>query len=190
MVELDRTRGWLHRGLVIASLVSLLALAGCTLDVCGPGAGYSEEERFTRDMAEAAGLAEGDAMHAAGLVETPVLTEGNVLVVRLQYAPDENDEDQSEWYKVRLENDRSQWYDYVEWTGITRRPGGRTYDDYDFGSTNFNKQLTEDYYDPAHVDGTYTLTITGSNGYSKTVQLKWQNGEWTNSTGAMYFQVP
>lgn len=189
-MNLDPNRTWPRRLLVIVSLVSLLALVGCTIDVCGPGAGQSPEERFTREMAEAAGLAEGDAMHAAGIVDTPVLTEGNVLVVRLQYATDENDEDQSEWYKVRLDNDRSGWYDYVEWTGITRHSGGRTYDDYEFGSTNFNKQLTQDYYDPADVDGTYTLAITGSNGYSKTVQLTWKNGEWTNTTGAMYFQVP
>jgi len=189
-VNLDPNRTWLRRALVIASLVSLLALVGCTVDVCGPAAGDSPEERMARDIAETVGLAEGDAMHATGLVDAPVLTDGNVLVVRLQYAIDENNEDLSEWYKVRLDNDRSQWYDYVEWTGITRQPGSQTYNDYDFGSTNFNKQLTDEYYDAADVDGTYTLTITGSNGYSKTVQLNWQNGEWTNTTGAMYFQVP
>ncbi len=124
-------------------------------------------------------------------VAEPQLAQGQILVVRLVYEVDEKADSADEWYKVSLKRDNSKWGDEVMIQGLRRKEKGYNYDDYVFNSKNFNVQLDEAFgYGTDTLDGTYSLIITGSNGYNETYTLHWAEGGWTNMTAARSFYVP
>lgn len=124
-----------------------------------------------------------------------VLSTGEILKVRLYFGDDTKGS--QAWYKVRIDNQRNNWYDYVE---LTAYEGfGNTvpnYHDFIFKSTNFNRQFNEEYYEQDTIDGTYLFTITGSNGHYVEKTLTWKNslndntGGWVETDGLMAYNVP
>lgn len=124
------------------------------------------------------------------------LAEGEILKVRLYYGMDTAGSEA--WYRVRIDNDRNGWYDYVEITAYTGF--GTTlkgYDEYTFTAANFNHQWEqEEYYDPLTIDGSYRMTITGSNGHYVEKNLTWNSslndgrGGWEEGAGMLVYDVP
>jgi hypothetical protein len=182
-----------HRTIVIATmiLVSFL-LMGCGLEACVELVVEKAQKDAVKQISDKIEEVEGENAASRTWEEEPgfTLSEGEILNVRLNYGSATADE--SGWYRVRIDNDRSQWYDYVEWSSDAGLGGDQmnNFSDYPFGSENFNKQMTDEYYDPAHVDGTYTLSITGSTGYSHEQRLEWKDGAWVGTSGALIFNVP
>jgi len=122
-------------------------------------------------------------------IPSHVLKSGEILSVRLFYENPKNETERI--YKVQLNNPRNSWYDYVEWTNSPSEYGGVKFDDFPFGSENFNKQITESYYsDKEAINGQYNLTIAGNSGYWSTHSLTWKDGEWVNNRPTLVFSVP
>ncbi len=112
-----------------------------------------------------------------------VLASGDVLSTRVNYGASEASQCQ-----VRIDNERNGWYDEVEIWVDSGDPLGSTvkpYDDYRFGSTNFNKQITNPNnaptYTPEAVKGEYTITVTANDGYSTTVKVNWDGEKFSPS---------
>lgn len=121
-------------------------------------------------------------------VSDPVLSAGQILLVRLVYDIEENDSSDTEWYKVELSRIGANWSDSVKIQGIIRSEF-RHYDDYVFSSDNFNWQVEQEAYGIDSLDGYYELTIRGSNGYYNLHNLHWANGKWTNASPTLTFSV-
>lgn len=122
-------------------------------------------------------------------VSSPALAPGQVLVVRLVYGIDEDDENNDEWYRVELSRHDSKWEDSVKIQGLSRT-SFRHWDDYVFSSNNFNWQIEKDYYGTNSLDGVYSLEISGSNGFWANHNLNFKDGRWTNTTPDVVFYVP
>lgn len=69
------------------------------------------------------------------------------------------------------------------------RSKGANYNDYVFSAVNFNKQTTDARYNTSNLDGIYTLTITGSNGFNESYLLNWKDWRWTNISSTRIFYV-
>lgn len=108
------------------------------------------------------------------------LASGDVLSVRVNYG-----ESGATQCQVRIDNERNGWYDEVEFIAYAGALASEThaYDDYTFGSENFNRQITNPHnaplYTPEAVKGEYTITVTASTGYHTTVKVRW-DGERFN----------
>lgn len=103
---------------------------------------------------------------------------GSVLLVRGFYP---NNSPVERVFTVRIENPRNGWYDYVEWTISPSMPDstGNTFNDFDFGFENFNKQTTDTKnYDPKDAIGDYNLTVTSNAGLNRQAVLKWDGSTW------------
>lgn len=118
----------------------------------------------------------------------PELAAGQILVVRLIYSINEDDDDNDEWYKVTLTRVGKNWNDSVQIRGLGRTKF-RHYDDYVFSSKNFNWQVEKEQYGINTLDGDYEIAIQGSNGYYNTYRLHWAKGKWTNASPALTFSV-
>ncbi len=103
---------------------------------------------------------------------------GSVLLVRGFYPKNSPVE---RVFTVRIENPRNGWYDYVEWTISPSMPDstGNTFNDFDFGFENFNKQTSDTQnYDPKDAVGDYKLTVTSNAGLSRAASLTWDGSTW------------
>lgn len=126
-----------------------------------------------------------------GQLPPQIFSAQNILSVRLVYTDPRKTG--TRWYKVRLDNPRNGWYDYIEITqegNLLDYELPRTFDDYNFGITNFNKQNTDSNYDPEDTSGIYNLTITSSTGFEKTVRLEWIKRLWAGTDGMLVYQLP
>ncbi len=105
------------------------------------------------------------------------LASGEILSVRVNYG-----KSGAAQCQVRIDNERTGWYDEVEFIAHAGSLGSADgmYDDYPFGATNFNKQLTQpEYYDPEDAEGEYRITVTADTGYNATATVRW-DGERFN----------
>jgi hypothetical protein len=189
---------WRYGWKIAFNLLAILTLTGCvtiSMEGCSIGIdGEDDKEKLVQEIQQLSEEAEKE--RRIPLDEDIVLAEGQILKVRLHYGTDTLDSEA--WYKVRLDNPRNQWYDYVEWTAYNGFGASeKNYDDYDFGAVNFNKQKTDKHYDPEDVGGQYIMTVSGSNGYHMEKILLWDSrynngqGEWTDGTSPiMAFEVP
>lgn len=110
-----------------------------------------------------------------------VLPAGKILGVRIHYG-----DSGAASCRVRIDNERNDWYDYVEWIahdGTLSGWGGLGYDDYEFGAENFNRQITNPHDNPKYqrdfVDGLYQITVTCDSGYASSVTARWNYGRFT-----------
>ncbi len=107
------------------------------------------------------------------------LASGEVLSVRVNYGNSGATQCQ-----VRIDNERNGWYDEVEFIAHAGSLGGpgKMYDDYGFGATNFNRQLTQpEYYDPEDAAGEYRITVTAGTGYNATAKVSWDGERFSPS---------
>lgn len=110
------------------------------------------------------------------------LASGQVLSVRVNYG-----QSGAAQCQVRIDNDRNDWYDEVEYLAYESSLGNteKPYDDYGFGSENFNKQLTNPnnapLYTPEAVKGTYRITVTADTGYSANATVSWDGKRFSPS---------
>lgn len=155
----------------LAMVAVVLFLFGCSLLDTADSVGADkmrEEERMRLDEMD---RDEQDRENAKADPDQ-VLASGDVLSVRVNYGSSTASQCQ-----VRIDNDRNGWYDEVEnWVDSGSPLGslGQGRDDYSFGSTNFNRQLTQpEYYDPVHAEGEYRVTITANDGFSTVVKVVW-----------------
>jgi len=119
---------------------------------------------------------------------SPNLSSSDILVVRLVYDFEYTKSSDTDWYKVSLKRSDKNWSDSVKIEGIIRSEN-RHYDDFKFGSKNFNLQLERKEYDINTLDGYYDLTITGSGNYERYQRLHFKNGKWTNTNPVLTFNV-
>jgi hypothetical protein len=174
-----------------ALVVALLAvpLAGCGIveDLLGGDTrdvdytkeleGENTREENQRSQDEKARASEPDL----------ALKAGDILVVRLRYGGALAEG--PAWYKVRIDNPRNGWYDYVEYSsdlGLGGDEMGSNSHDYDFASENFNKQATAEGYDPKDVDGEYTMTISNNAGWSMDRKLSFKAGKFEQGDTFVY----
>ena len=161
--------------LLLVLVLSTFLLSGCT------------DKEQTDDYGNI--MLEDDANIEAGEnVSDPVLAAGQILLIRLVYNIIEDDDDDNEWYKVSLSRVGKKWSDSVKIQGIIRTKT-RHYDDYTFGSNNFNWQITQEQYGIDTLNGDYEISIEGSNGYLSTHRLHWADGKWTNASPVLTFSV-
>jgi hypothetical protein len=163
-----------HRAIIVVGIVAVsMLLMGCMLaeiwEEYGSGSpiGYEGDDAIKKDDTPKENQAEPDQ----------ALASGEVLSVRVNYG-----NSGAAQCQVRIENERNGWYDEVEFIAHAGSLGGadKMYDDYPFGSTNFNRQLTQpEYYDPEDAKGDYRITVTADTGYSATATVKW-DGERFN----------
>jgi len=186
-----------HSWKVLVYVVSILSMTGCvTISMEGCSLGIDEDETTEIGKELQANLEQVEEERRVDVDADMVLAEGQILKVRLHYGDETLDTEA--WYKVRIDNPRNNWYDYVEWTAYHGFGGGtKNYDDCDFYAENFNKQVTSEHYDPADVDGIYIMTVSGSNGYQMEKNLTWDSsqndgrGGWSNEGSSMMaFSVP
>ena len=170
----------MKRVLALCLLVTSLVLIGCDDDKL-------EDEYASQNIVVDNNIK--DINERSGEeVPAPKLAEGDTLTIRLVYKINEEDENAAEWYKVELNRKDTSWTDTIKMEGITRDPENH-WDDYKFFSKNFNYQIEEKAYGIDTLDGTYILTISGSNGFNDTYELFWENGGWTNIDPARTFYV-
>lgn len=161
-----------HRSLIACFvLVVSLVFLGCSLLDTADSVGVEkmrEEERMRLDEASK----DDEARSKAKAESDQVLAEGDVLSVRVNYG-----ESTASQCQVRIENERNGWYDEVEHIVETGSPLGSLgsgRDDYTFGSSNFNRQLTQpEYYDPDDAKGDYSIIVTANDGYHAVVKVYW-----------------
>jgi hypothetical protein len=155
-----------------------MLLMGCMLadiwEEYGSGSpiGYEDDDATETDLQKEDQAEPGQA-----------LASGEILSVRVNYGNSGATQCQ-----VRIDNERNGWYDEVEFIAHAGSLGGadKMYDDYGFGATNFNGQLTQpEYYDPKDAVGEYRITITASTGYSSSTTVKW-DGERFNPSLLSY----
>lgn len=162
------------RSLVVLAMVSVtIFLMGCSLLDTADSVGAEkmrEEERIRLDeMAK-----EEEQRDKAKAEPDQALASGDVLSVRVNYGTSGATQCQ-----VRIDNDRNGWYDEIEYIAHSGTLAGPTqaYNDYGFGSQNFNRQVTNpnnaERYTPEAVNGEYTITVTASTGYSAVVKVYW-----------------
>jgi len=170
-----RERSLIALGIALVALV----LMGCSLLDTADSVGAEkmrEEERVRLEEA-----AKDDQERAKAQAEPDqALAAGDVLSVRVNYGGSPASQCQ-----VRIDNDRNGWYDEVEHlvdSGSPLGSLGQGRDDYTFGSTNFNRQLTQpEYYDPVDAEGEYRITVTANDGYSATAKVYWDGEALTPS---------
>lgn len=167
---------------LLLSVIWIAFLVGCTMSYEGCSDGYDGDrdiEQMQKDINDGRNVQEEKDI---------TLAEGEILKVRLYYGKDTAEK--HAWYKVKLTNERNGWYDYVEYTAYHGfGTSQNNYNDYTFTATNFNKQLTDEHYDPDTAEGIYKMTITGSNGHYVERELYWRNG-WNLNSPVMAFNVP
>lgn len=133
-------------------------------------------------------IEDSSGIEAGENIPNPTITAGQILVVRLVYGYGDEDSDNTEWYKVSLKRVGKNWSDSVKIQGIIRSKY-RHYDDYTFGSKNFNWQIEKEQYGINTLDGDYEIIIEGSNGYYDSHKLHWADGRWTNASSVLIFSV-
>jgi len=147
------------RSIVIAMLVVSFLLMGCSLTECAQDKMVEDQEREVQRMMEDADEADKHSPEP-----DQALAAGEILSVRVNYGGTGATQCQ-----VRIDNERNDWYDEHEWTGeYGLGSADKNYDDYGFGSENFNRQITNPnnapLYTPEAVEGYYKITITSSTG--------------------------
>ncbi len=182
---------------VLMYLSVMVILPGCSFGY--EGCSFRPEDKTQSEKMMEELLKQSQEDEKAGRVDDEpdlALAEGEILKVRLHYGTDTLETEA--WYKVRIENQSNQWYDYVEITAYHGFGNSeKNYDDYTFFATNFNRQAEQpEYYDPATIAGTYLLTITGSNGHYVEKTLTWNKnandgrGGFDGSGGLLTYEVP
>jgi len=165
--------------IVVLVAVVAIVLMGCSLLETADSVGADkmrEEERMRLDEM----TKDQEAQEKVKAEPDQALASGHVLSVRVNYGSSGATQCQ-----VRIDNDRNDWYDEVEWTAHAGVLGGaeKNYDDYNFGSENFNKQITNPanapLYTPEAVNGEYMITVTASTGYSSVVKVHWDGEKFT-----------
>jgi hypothetical protein len=116
-----------------------------------------------------------------------VLAEGKVLSVRVDYG-----NSGATVVEVRIDNDRTGWYDEIEFMCLADDcelgAPPRTYQDYDFGSENFNKQLNHpEWWDPEGVPGDYQVTMEADTGHSRHAVVRWDGEQFVPNL--LYFSL-
>lgn len=165
----------------LAMVAVTLVLMGCSLLETADSVGVEKMREEERIRLEDMDKDEKDRANAAAEPDQ-VLASGAVLSVRVNYGNSGASQCQ-----VRIDNERNGWYDEVEWMAHAGTLGSATkpYDDYTFGSENFNKQITNPYdaplYTPEAVNGEYLITVTASTGYSTTVKVHWDGERFSPS---------
>jgi len=159
-------------------VISVFFLMGCDL-FADPQAEADREsvERFQQQM-------EADKRDQDKHKAEPdqVLASGDVLSVRVNYGDSGVSQCQ-----VRIDNKRNDWYDEVEfWVDgeETLATENTKSQDYNFGSTNFNQQMTNEIKNPKFDDkedikGDYRVTVTASNGYAESLKVMWDGEQFT-----------
>lgn len=165
--------------IVVLVAVVALVLMGCSLLDTADSVGADkmrEEERMRLDEM----TKDEEAREKVKAEPDQALASGEVLSVRVNYG-----DSGATQCQVRIDNDRNDWYDEVEFTAHAGTLGSteKAYDDYDFGSENFNKQITNPFnaplYTPEAVNGEYRITVTASTGYSSEVKVHWDGERFT-----------
>lgn len=152
-------RTYSKRFVAIAVLIVSFLLMGCSLTECASDKQVEDQQRAVQQMLE-------DAKEAEEHMPEPdqALASGEILSVRVNYGATGATQCQ-----VRIDNGRNDWYDERERTAEYGLGGSeKNYDDYGFGSTMFNQQITNPnnapLYTPEAVEGYYDITITSSTG--------------------------
>ena len=155
--------------IVLAMLITIVFLLGCDFFQGADSAAIEDMADKARQMTEEV---EEQAKYRPEADQ--VLASGDVLSVRVNYG-----KSAASQCEVRIDNKRNNWYDEVEFTVTGGTPLGdsvKPYDDFRFGSTNFNRQLTKpEHYDPKDAGGQYTITVTANDGYSATTTAFWDD---------------
>lgn len=154
---------------VLSLLLVVTLLLGCDLLATADSVGAEkmrEEERIR--------LKETEARQELEPSSDQTLASGDVLSVRVDYGTSGATQCQ-----VRIDNERNDWYDEVEFIAHAGTLGSseKMYDDYTFGSTNFNLQVENPYNVPQYtaeaVKGEYVVTVTASTGYFQSTKITW-----------------
>jgi len=154
-------------------VITVILLMGCSFLT-------PEEQGKTEQAVREVWAEEKEEAKLEGYKAEPdqVLASGDVLSVRVSYG-----ESGAGQCQVRIDNERNDWYDEVEITAAAGLAEGKGYDDYRFGSTNFNAQITNEInnpkYTPESVNGVYKITVTADTGYNTTVSIKWDGEQFT-----------
>jgi hypothetical protein len=165
-----------------AMLVSTL-LFGCEYAwVADPGLTQEGRERI-----EQAAKQDAQATPPPQVEPDQVLAEGKVLSVRVDYG-----NSGATVVEVRIDNDRTGWYDEIEFMCLADDcelgAPPRTYQDYDFGSENFNKQLNHpEWWDPEGVPGDYQVTMEADTGHSRDAVVRWDGERFVPNL--LYFSL-
>ena len=167
-----------HRSRSLVALCTglvMLVLMGCMFsgdDISNREIREREEERAAVSQDQDDSKAEPDQ----------ALASGEVLSVRVNYGTSGATQ-----CKVRIDNPRNDWYDYVEFVAEAGVLGNseKNYDNYGFGSENFNKQTTNPNnnpkFTPGAVKGDYQITVTAGTGYSASATVTWNGEQFTPS---------
>lgn len=166
------------RSFVIFLMMAItLFLLGCSLLDTADSVGADKMREEERTRLDEMDKDEKDREKAKAEPDQ-VLASGDVLSVRVVYGGSSASQCQ-----VRIDNDRNNWYDEVEHQVADGTPLGRLgegRDDYNFGSQNFNKQVTQtQYYDPADAEGEYRVTITANDGHNSVVKVHWDGKKFS-----------
>jgi hypothetical protein len=175
------------RPLIAAALILGLLVMGCDFfeglsESAGSQVLQRDEERREMEARELEERLKALERHKAE--SDQVLAAGTVLSVRVNYG-----KSGASQCRVRIDNERNDWYDYVEWTahasGSSLGNAQKPYDDYDFGAENFNQQITNPNnapsYTPEAVEGEYRITVTADTGFSATTDVTWDGEQFNPS---------
>lgn len=176
VVEVART----HRTKVaICAIFVVMLLMGCD-PIWSINSAADDDIYAALDADERAAASKDQGKYKAE--PDQALASGQVLSVRVNYG-----QSGAAQCQVRIDNDRNDWYDEVEFIAYESSLGNseKPYDDYGFGSENFNKQITNPnnapLYTPEAVKGAYRITVTADNGYNASATVTWDGKRFSPS---------
>lgn len=158
--------------LVLLAIASSLFLMGCGLIEAFEPDKTGDELRDRTEEQQRISFEEQKKFKAE---PDQVLAAGKVLSVRVRYG-----QSVGTMCTVRIDNPRNDWYDLVERSSeyALDSVDMEKYGDYDFGSTNFNGQITNEiknpkFDDPKRAEGEYRVTVTTAGGFRGSTTIIW-----------------